>query len=215
MPDKGVFMLEGDSQLLPELPEGKAENFPPKASPIGAPPPPPVNGVPRFEVVSTRMADGAYKNVEYVDIMIPGNSRSMPRHKVTDRIRDMYRPWYEQWRKGLEMSPVGSPLEMWPVMTPAQVHTLKALNIFTVEQLVEVADANLHQIPMGRTLQNQAKAWLASKKDADAVENYRRKEQAMTDAMRQMEDQITALSKKLESVSSTVKMPRTPSKETV
>ena len=97
----------------------------------------------------------------------------------------------------MTLSPVGTPLEMWPVITPAQVQALKAVNIFTVEQLVGVADSALHLIPFGRTLQNQGKAWLISKKDADAVENARRETDSLRDGLRQMEDLIAAQNAKI------------------
>jgi hypothetical protein len=157
----------------------------------------PENGIPRFEVVPVRKADGSYDYVEYVDIMVAGDPRNMPRHKVTDRLRAKYRPYYDHWKKTQEMAPQGSPLEMWAVITPAQVHELKARNIFTVEQLAGVADSNIHSIPMGQTLRDQAKAWLKDKESADATEGRRRETEALRDGMRMLESQNEALSARL------------------
>jgi hypothetical protein len=151
------------------------------------------NGIPRFELVAKRRPDGTYENVEYVDILIPGDNRNSPRRKVTESIKEKYRPYYEQWRAGMEESSTGTPLEMWPSMTPAQVHALKAVNVFTVEDLAAVADANTGSIPFGRTVRNQARAWLETKRKSDAVEIQTRENEALKDGMRQMEEQIAAL----------------------
>lgn len=187
-----VTMLGSDSPMIPPLP-GTLADPPPQAPHFGQGGMKPPNGVPVFFIEAVKHADGTYVNTEFVDIMTPGDPKSMPRHKVTERIKEMYRPWYEQFRRGLAMAPDGVPLEMWPMTTPAVVQTLKALNIFTVEQLVAVADGNLHHIPMGRTLQNQARAWLADKSNADSVEKHRRETEMLREGMRMLEDRNNAL----------------------
>lgn len=174
---------------------------------FGAPPPPqvanprgparPDAGVPLFEIVAIRKADGTYANVEYVSILTPGDPKAVPRHKVNDALRQQYRPWYDRFRAGMEMTTTGVPLEMWPVLTPAQVHALKAINIFSVEQLTQIADSNLHHIPMGQTLRRQATEWLRAKKDADAVENNRRERDTLLDGQRMLEQQVAELTRRL------------------
>lgn len=188
------YML--DPAGLPPLPDGPVY--------MPAPPPPqpgqlygnaqrPMDGIPQFELKAVLTADGSYKNVEYVDILTPGDTKSMPRHKVTDYHRNKYRPWYDAWRRGLEMSPEGSPIEMWPIMTPAMVRELKAKNVFTVEQLAGLADSNLQQIPMGATLKLKAIAWLKEKGTADDIEGRRRKDELVSDNMRLMETQMQSM----------------------
>lgn len=202
-----VQMLSGtDLPLLPA--DGQPTMVPPLTMPqstgargqqfggTGGRPP---NGIPKFEMRAVRMANGEIRNVEYLTILTPGDPKAVPEHKVTDELRDMYRPWYEAWRAGIEATPHGTPLEAWPMMAgqPAQVMHLKSINVFTVEQLAEMADGNLHRIPMGRTLQNQAKAWLENKKDADAIERNRRESEAMRDGMAMLEAQNAALQQQL------------------
>src|SRR5690242_20120819 len=127
-----IEMMTDGNPMIPPLPGSPAA--PPPQAQFGNNTMRPVNGIPRFEMVAVRQEGGNYVNVEYVDILTPGDPKATPRHKVTDTIREMYRPWYDLWRRGLAMAPAGTPLEMWPVMTPAHVATLKAINIFTVEQ---------------------------------------------------------------------------------
>jgi hypothetical protein len=151
------------------------------------------DGIPIFEVVPRRNADGSYSNVEMVSILTPGDTKAVPRHKVTDVHKQRYRERYIEWRRFQEAAPVGTPLEMWPVMTPARVMQLKSVNIFTVEQLAEVSDSNLHSIPMGRDARNQARAWLETKKDADDVENKRREKEELMNGLRALEDKLEAM----------------------
>lgn len=158
----------------------------------------PQHGIPQFEVVAVRRADGSYANVEYVNILTPGDPKSVPRHKVTDVHRQMYRQWYDAWRRGLEMAPEGTPLEMWSVITPAIMHTLKAINIFTVEQLANIPDSNIHRVPMGHDMKNKARVWLKNKGEDDAIENSRREKEALENSLRMQDDKIAALTKQLE-----------------
>jgi hypothetical protein len=185
---------------IPPLPSG------PEA---GLPPPPmtgfnqgsqrPSNGIPRFEIVARKQSDGSFKNVEFVTILTPGDPKASPRHKVTNTHRQIYARYYDLWRRGLEASPSGTPLEMYPVMTPALVHTLKALNIFTVEQLRDIPDSYDHQLPMARTMKNQAKKWLDGKKDADAISKQDAENASLKDQLKMMGATIEALAAKVDS----------------
>ena len=173
--------------MIPPLPADAPIAMPAMAQNFQQGAPRPSDGVPKFFIKAVRYADGSFHNVEYVDIITPGDPKSLPRHKVTDAIRQLYPRQYEAFRRGLEMAPDGWPLEMWSVLNPAQVYHLKSLNIFTVEQLAQIADANLHQIPMGRTLKNQAVVALKAKQETDSVEAMRRKDELNQTAISSLE----------------------------
>ena len=191
--------------MIPPLPADAPIAMPAMAQNFQQGAPRPSDGVPKFFIKAVRYADGSFHNVEYVDIITPGDPKSLPRHKVTDAIRQLYPHQYEAFRRGLEMAPDGWPLEMWSVLNPAQVYHLKSLNIFTVEQLAQIADANLHQIPMGRTLKNQAQAALKAKQETDSVEAMRQKDELNQQAISSLEasnaqlmQQLAALSAKFD-----------------
>lgn len=173
--------------MMPALPGSIAA--PPSAPQLAVPP---GEGVPRFILVP-KYIGGTWVNVEYVDILTPGDPKASPRHKVTDGIRQAYAKAYADWRNGLEAAPVGWAIEHWPVLNPAQVLNLKALNIFTVEQLAQMADGNLHHIPMGKTLKNQAIAAITAKEKSDAVEVTRRENESLKGSVKFMEDQMAAM----------------------
>lgn len=140
--------------------------------------------------------DGAsvYENIECVKILTPGDTKAVPELKVTDAIRRKYAYEYGMWKNGLQVSQRGIPLEMFPMLTPAVIMELKALNIFTVEDLAGLPDSSLHRVHMGQTLKVNAKAWLENKKDSDVIERQTRENNALKDKMAMLERQIQEIS---------------------
>ncbi len=204
-----AYALQGDR--LPALPDDVA---------MPHLPPPPVSpsqqfgmngggrpsyGIPKFFIKPVRNRNGEYTNVEMVEIITPGDPKATPVQKVTDGVRAKYRDYYEHWKRSQTMAPVGTPLEMWPEMTPAVVHQLKASNIFTVEQLAAIADSNLGNIPFGKTIRNKAQAWLQVKEKSDAVSAAAMQTQAMQDAMRMMEESVAKEKAEMKAENATLK----------
>ncbi len=172
--------------------------------------PPVTDGIPRFFVKAVRLGDGSFAKVEYVEILTPGDNKASPVHKVTDRLRQKYGWHYDRFRRGLEVSRDGVPLEMFPVLDPAQVMTLKALNIFTVEDLAGVSDANLHRIPMGQTLRKDAQVWLKSKLETDQIHRQNAQMEAQQANMRMLEQQMADMARRLADAEAKAAMPEAP-----
>lgn len=199
--------------ILPPLPDVDGGPPTPQMAPVPPPyahsgygqMPRPLHGIPQFYIESRKTADGQFINVEMIRILTPGDNKATPEHKMTDALREKYRPWYDRWKKGLTETTSGVPLEMWAALTPAQVHHLKSMNIFSVEQLAEVADNLLHNIPMGLTLRIKAREYIKLKKDSDLVEAYQHEKALLNDTISQQQDmlrsmqaQIDAMNAKLE-----------------
>ena len=190
-----------DQSMIPPLPMEAEVGIPHAPQNLRQGSQRPADGVPKFYFDRRRVKneDGSvtFKMIEMVAILTPCDPKATPHHKVTDRIREMYPVEYEAFRKGVETVPTGKPLELWSALTQQQVHAMKALNIFTVEQVAEMADSNLHRIPMGRTLKNQAQAVLKAWKDQDSVEAMRQKDEANQHAIRSLEDNNMQLQEQL------------------
>lgn len=106
---------------------------------------------------------------EVVKFMIGGDPKSQPTQRVTEEIRRRFPEEYAAFKRGEEIAQSGTPLEMWPWLNTAQVRHLKFLNIFSVEQLAEAGENVINNIGMGgRTLVNQAQAWLETAKTGAA-----------------------------------------------
>lgn len=190
-----------DQSMIPPLPADISPQMgQPPALPQGGQRP--LNGVPKFYLKKKRVTndDGSvtFKYVEWVDIITPGDNRSTPSQKVTDRHRNLWPTEYAAFRRGEEVARDGWPIDMWSYLNEQQVHALKAMNIFTVEDVAGLADSNLGHIPMGRTLKNQATAALRTKKEQDSVEAMRQKDELNQQAIKSLEDNNIELQRQLE-----------------
>lgn len=110
---------------------------------------------------SEREGRPIYKEVERVQIVIPGNPHFSPVENVTLEHKERWPKAYEAFKKGLDPVTEGYPLKEWAKLTRSQVLELNALGIFSVEQLAAVSDHALQRIGLGaRVLREAAKAFL-------------------------------------------------------
>jgi hypothetical protein len=104
-----------------------------------------------------------YEDREFVEILIPGDRRSMAVEPVTDEHKTRWPDAYAAFRAGRETPLEGTPLADWPnsALTRSKVEELAYFNIRTVEHLAAVNDAQLGNIGMGaRELRQAARAFL-------------------------------------------------------
>lgn len=129
-----------------------------------------------------------FKDVEWVDILIAGDKTTCRSTQVTDQHRERFSAHYQAWKQNLQVSPVGTPLEQWPAMTPSQVEELKALRIYTVEQLAGMSDSGLQAIGLGgRSLSEKAKAYLVAAKSTADAQRYAQDNENLRSRVEQLE----------------------------
>jgi hypothetical protein len=98
---------------------------------------------------------------------------------VDDEIKARFESQYHRWQDSKRERHIdGTPLREWPPLSRSQIAELESLNIFSVEALAGVADANLSKIYDGRAWRAKAEAWLKTSKDSAettklAAENVR------------------------------------------
>lgn len=110
-----------------------------------------------------------FEDREYVEIIIPGSRNERPVRRVTEQDKDRWPREYAAFQRNHEQSEDGTPLEQWPRMTRSRVHELKAIGIFSVEDLAGLSDANVKNVgPDGYELRDAAKAFLQGD-DTDAL----------------------------------------------
>jgi hypothetical protein len=106
-----------------------------------------------------------FDDKEMVRVVIPGDRLATFVGEVEDRHRDRWPDHYAAFKRGEQRASSGTPLEYWPIMSSAKVAEMKALNIFSVEDLANLSDALLARIGMGaRELRGQAQAYLENAK---------------------------------------------------
>lgn len=140
-----------------------------------------------------REGRAVYVNKERVRVHVAGDPLSAAAHPVDAGIIARYREQYEKWKRGKDESNiVGTPLSKWPMATPNLIRELEFLNVFSVEDLVNVSDANVQNFTDGRALREKAIAWLAAAKDTAAAMRYATDNQKLRDEMAELRKLVTA-----------------------
>ena len=132
-----------------------------------------------------------YDELEYVRIIVPGDSKTTVDCPVTDEFRMRFEKQYEKFKKNLSQSVTGTPLEMWPQMTVGLCAELKGMNVQTVEQLANMSDGIAQRIMGSHDLRRRAQAFLDAAKGE--AENNK-----LTTELEKRDDQIKALQAQME-----------------
>jgi hypothetical protein len=108
-----------------------------------------------------------FRSVEFVELLIPGDSGNKPVKRVTDYIRNEYSAAYQAFKThgaGADMVGDGIPLKLWPGIKSEIARGLEQINVYTVQQLASLADGKC-SLPgtLGlRDLRDKARAFLES-----------------------------------------------------
>jgi len=93
------------------------------------------------EIKSAEAGRPIFEDVEYVEIIVPGNETNRPVLKVTDIERQRFSQQYRRWKEsGVSDYNEGTPLTEVPWLTRSQVEELAFARIKTLEQLAAVSD---------------------------------------------------------------------------
>jgi hypothetical protein len=113
------------------------------------------------EVASAEAGRPIYKQREFIEIIVPGDPDNRPKRAVRDGDAKMYPAAWKAFQAAQVEVTVGTPLEVWPLMTRSAVLELAHFRIRTVEQLAEVPDSGLEALGPHGALRAQARDWLA------------------------------------------------------
>lgn len=93
---------------------------------------------------------------------LPDVERKAAKGEYNPQWANHFRALYEAWCKQEAAPEFGNSIKMWPGATPAQIRSILAANIRTVEDLAAANEQALAYIGMGgRALKDRAAAWLA------------------------------------------------------
>lgn len=133
-----------------------------------------------------------YEDTEMVKFFLAGKDET-GWVAVTDEHRKKYREQYANFKEGASQV-IGTRLDLWPLISPAQAEELKALKVYTVEQAAELPDSSDHAYGMGiRTLKQKAKDWLAATKDTGAITKLESKNDDLEKQIRALQNTIQDL----------------------
>lgn len=145
-------------------------------------------------VASREMGRPIHKEVEYVEIRIAGDNKTVINKKVDDEHRRRWPNVYQAFKNQQQIAVEGTPIEEWPAITEARRKDLKALNIFNVEALAELPENGIQRLGMGaRELVAKAKAWLDSAKSTSEIQKYAAENEKLNSRITYLEQQIQEL----------------------
>jgi hypothetical protein len=99
---------------------------------------------------------------DFIIIICPGNPKSEVRRKATDNDKAQYRQEWQAYSEGKEYQLSGTPIEMLPGLASGMADGLKALYIYTIEQMAELSDMALQKVGMGANdIRQRCKAYLS------------------------------------------------------
>ncbi len=116
-----------------------------------------------------------YKSVVMAIVTPPGRGDSVEKVATEwlkqkldsgDQFAEHYKKCYEAWKEKQEMPVSGTPIKMWPSLSPVQSKQILNANVKTVEDLAAANQQTLQLIGMGAVgLQQRARDWLKTAKD--------------------------------------------------
>lgn len=109
---------------------------------------------------SKREGRDIYRDVDFVQIIIPGDNNSLVDRPVLDHDKERWPRQWEAFERKQQVVMDGMPIDNWPMLRPHQVAECKAMAIFTVEALANIGDDAIRKLgDWGRKAQTQAIMW--------------------------------------------------------
>lgn len=101
---------------------------------------------------------------------------------------------YRQWKAGAAQQIQGTPISEWPTLTESERAELRAMNIFSIEQVAASSDSVCQSMgPKGREWRSKAQAFLATAKETAAAQKYAAENERMKDELADLRKQIERL----------------------
>jgi hypothetical protein len=111
-------------------------------------------------VETQRQGRPIFKEVEYVDIKVPGDRGTSVCRPARPADKQRFSAHYEAFKSRVEAPVTGTPLAEWALIPRSAVEQLAFANVKTVEQLATLSDSYAGQMQGGHNYKAKAKAYL-------------------------------------------------------
>lgn len=160
---------------------------------------------PRFHLKSVEITSESekagrpvFRDIEYVEIHIPGDRKSTVDRKVRDEDKRRWPQHYAAWKANQELPSDGMPLEKWTLISPSEIDNFKYGHVRTVEQLAGLSDTQLQTFgPGSRKLRETAKAWLKQAGDNAGLSKMAAENDRLRDDLASTRNQLDSVLKRL------------------
>lgn len=98
---------------------------------------------------------------DYILIISPGQSKTEVRRRASEADKTQYAQEWSAYQQGKEQQQAGTPIELLPGLANGMADALKALYIYTIEQMANLPDIALQKVGMGgNELRQKCRAYL-------------------------------------------------------
>lgn len=141
--------------------------------------------------------------LEYVEIVSPGNSKSIVDRPVNESDKVRFAAKYAQFKERRAEVLDGTSLTEWPQIGRTLAEELKGHRVHTVEQLAALSDASLQNIGLGgKELQKKAQIFLQNAKDAGLAQKLASEASFKDDRIKELEAKVKDLTETVEKLTS-------------
>lgn len=120
--------------------------------------------------LSQQQDELVYDQIPFMKIISPGQQHSTVDRKVKEKDMLEHKEQWEAFKKKQDLRDNGTPLRDWHGVEHGMVKELEYMNVFTVEDMASVNDANLANIgPGARKLQEAAKLYIEGLNEKDNI----------------------------------------------
>lgn len=142
-----------------------------------------------------------FKDVEYIQMMIPGDRNHVPVRPVAPADKIRFAKQYEHWKTTQSNEALnGTPLEAWGILSLSQIEEYRYIGVRTIDQMADLRDDVCQRIPGTLELKRKAVAFMQMVKDEAPLRKVqaeldKRDEQiaALTEAVKAQADELKAL----------------------
>lgn len=143
-----------------------------------------------------------YEDKEYVRIMVPGDKTSVIERPVRfgahpNNDNHKFAREYAAFKQNEDQRIIGTPLAEWPIMSNSQVKELEFFNVFTVEQLAEMADSNVQNFRGMAEKKQAAQRFLEAAKEGAPLVKMQAELEKRDESIGALQSQVEELVKEL------------------
>lgn len=103
----------------------------------------------RNNFLSEKEGSEVGENRDYVMIICPGQPKTEVHREATDIDKRTHAQEWRDYKEGREQRASGTPIEVLPGLPQGQADALKAMYIYTIEQMANLSDMALQKVGMG------------------------------------------------------------------
>lgn len=135
-----------------------------------------------------------YRDVEYIDIRIPGDRNGGVGRPATEADKQRFSEHYRRFKDRTSDDMVtGTPLSEWPVISRSLCEELAFFHVKTVEQLATMADTQVSKFRGLYNMREKARTWLKNVESEKPIWELEQKNEALNKQVAELEKTVRDL----------------------